>query len=235
MSSLISSNKLKISIVLALIIIAFILYWFRIPIWGKIIQLYQLFSDREQIRHFITSFGPSAPGVFIFIQILQVLFAPVPGEATGFMGGYLFGTFKGFIYSSVGLTVGSWLNFMIGRFLGERYVRKLLPSHQFKKFDSMIKRQGIFVLFILFVFPGFPKDYLCLFLGLSTLPLKIFILLTGIGRMPGTFALSIQGEFLHEKNYLLLAIVFGVCGILVILAYRYREEIYHWIERLEGK
>lgn len=220
---------------MALAFFGFTGFWFRIPIWEKTTDLYRLFSDREQIRLLISSFGTGAPPVFMLIQILQVIFAPVPGEATGFIGGYLFGTLPGFIYSSIGLTVGSGLNFMIGRFLGERYVRKRIPAHQFQKIDGLVKRQGVIVLFILFLFPGFPKDYLCLALGVSTLPIKIFILLAGIGRMPGTFALSLQGAFLYEQNYVLLGVMIGACLILACLCYGYREKIYIWIERLENK
>lgn len=231
----VTANKLKIPIILALIIFGFLGVWFRVPIWKKIVDFYHLFSDREQVRLFISSFGTSAPPVFMLIQILQVIFAPVPGEATGFIGGYLFGALPGFVYSTIGLTVGSWLNFVIGRFLGERYVRKRIPARQFQKIDDLVKHQGIIVLFILFLFPGFPKDFLCLALGVSTLPITIFILLAGVGRMPGTFALSLQGAFLYEQNYVLLGILMGVCLILVFLCYTYRERIYLWIEKLENK
>jgi uncharacterized membrane protein YdjX (TVP38/TMEM64 family) len=235
MPSKATANKFKIPIILALIVFGFVVFWFRIPIWEKITDLYRLFSDREKIRLLISSFGTSAPPVFMLAQILQVIFAPVPGEATGFIGGYLFGTLPGFIYSSIGLTVGSWLNFGIGRFVGERYVRKRIPAHQFQKIDGLVKRQGVIVLFILFLFPGFPKDYLCLALGVSTLPMKIFILLAGIGRMPGTFALSLQGEFLYEQNYVLLGFMIAACLILALLCYGYREKIYLWIEKVENK
>jgi len=235
MPSKTTANKFRIPIILALIVFGFGVFWFRIPIWEKITDLFRLFSDREKIRLLISSFGASAPPVFMLVQILQVIFAPVPGEATGFIGGYLFGTLPGFIYSSIGLTVGSWLNFVIGRFVGERYVRKRIPAHQFEKIDGLVKRQGVIVLFILFLFPGFPKDYLCLALGVSTLPMKIFILLAGIGRMPGTFALSLQGEFLYEQNYVLLGVMIAACLILALLCYSYREKIYLWIERIENR
>lgn len=230
-----NTKKIIICISLALILLCLAGLLFRTPLWGKILDYYRLFSDRVQIRQFISSFGSSAPPIFMLIQILQVLLAPVPGEATGFIGGYLFGVLPGFIYSSIGLTVGSWLNFVIGRLLGERYVRKLISADRFEKIDGAVKRQGVIVLFILFLFPGFPKDYLCLALGLSTLPVKIFILLAGLGRMPGTFALSLQGAFLYEKNYFLLGVLIGVCLILALLCYAYRERIYLWVEKLESK
>ena len=111
----------------------------------------------------------------------------------------------------------------------------MIPAHQFTKIDGMLKRQGIIIIFILFLIPGFPKDYLCLALGLTTLPIKLFILLAAIGRMPGTLALSMQGAFLYEQNYLLLGVMLGACLILALLCYVYRERIYLWVERLENK
>ena len=225
--------KLLVGLIACVILILVVL--FRDSIWENVSFYYHLLSDRDKVRDFIASFGLGAPLIFMGIQILQVIFAPVPGEATGFIGGYLFGVLQGFIYSSVALAIGSWINFSIGRFLGVRFVRKMIPVDKFEKFDSMLKRQGIIVLFLLFVFPGFPKDYLCLFLGLSTLPLKVFILLVSVGRMPGTFLLSLQGAYLFEENYVVLGLVAAVCAVLFVVIYRYRENLYLWIERFNNK
>ena len=192
-------------------------------------------TDREGIKAFIESRGPAAPFVFIGFQILQVIFAPVPGEISGFIGGYLFGTTLGFIYSTIGLTTGSAVNFWIGRVLGYRFVRRMIPKAKLEKFDRFISHQGIFVLLPLFIFPGFPKDYLCLFLGGTILPFKIFILLAGFGRMPGTFLLSLQGEFLFARNYWILGVTGFICLLLVWIAIRYRKTVYDWIEQINKR
>lgn len=225
-------EKYKIPLIIVLGVIIFLGYVYRLPLWEKIAYLYDLLTDRDQIKTFVTSFGRNAPIVFIFLQILQVLFAPFPGEATGFIGGFLFGTAKGFIYSSIGLTLGSLINFTIGRFLGKRYVRKMIPVHQLEKLDTIVKRQGIIVFFILFISPGFPKDYLSLLLGLSAIPFKAFIVIAAIGRMPGTLMLSLQGSYVFEQQYGWFAIILGICLIFVFLAYKYREELYRWLEKL---
>ena len=99
----------------------------------------------------------------------------------------------------------------------------------------MIKREGALVVFILFILPGFPKDYLCLFLGLSALPTKIFFFMATIGRMPGTFILSLQGAMFFEQNYLLLALATGGCSVIVLLGYQYRDKLYAWIEKQNAK
>jgi uncharacterized membrane protein YdjX (TVP38/TMEM64 family) len=208
---------------------------FRHDIAAGLMTAYRWIADRDQVAQFVSAFGNGAPIAFMVLQVLQVVLAPVPGEATGFIGGYLFGTIKGFVYSSIALAAGSWINFAIGRFLGRHYVRRWIPDEKLVRFDHLLKRQGIIVLLILFVFPGFPKDYLCLFLGITAIPLNAFLLIASIGRMPGTLMLSIQGEFVFQKNYAVFAVVFGVTVLAAVLSIRYREAIYRWMERLNGK
>lgn len=208
---------------------------FRHEIAAGLMTAYRWVSDRDQVEQFVAAFGRGAPLAFMSLQVLQVVLAPVPGEATGFIGGYIFGAARGFLYSSLALAAGSWINFAIGRFLGRRYVRRWIPTDKLARFDRLLKRQGIIVLLILFIFPGFPKDYLCLFLGITALPLKAFLLIASIGRMPGTLMLSLQGEFLFQKNYAVFAVVFGVTLLAAALSIRYRETIYRWMEKLNRK
>ena len=201
---------------------------------AEVRRWYGLVTDREWIRAAVESFGWAAPLVFIGIQIAQVIAAPVPGEATGFIGGYLFGTLAGFIYSTIGLSIGSLVNFGIGRMLGERFVRRLVAQERFRRIDRLVNRQGLIALFIMFLIPGFPKDYLSLALGLSTLPVKLFALMTCVGRMPGTLMLSLQGAALYDRSYGLLAVVAGASLVLILLAYRYREALYRWVEKMHA-
>jgi len=201
-------------------------------IWAEMRRWLALITDREWIRATVESYGWAAPLVFIGVQIAQVVAAPIPGEATGFIGGYVFGTLPGFIYSSVSLGVGSLINFGIGRFLGERFVRRLIPNEKFKRIDRIVNRQGIIAVFLMFIIPGFPKDYLSLALGMTTLPIKVFAVLAFIGRMPGTLMLSLQGASVYDRNYFLVAVLGAACLMLVLAAYRWREPLYRWIEKM---
>jgi len=210
---------------------AFLLYSFRTPIWDRAVGWIHLFSDREKVGVFIESFGLAAPVAFIFIQILQVVLAPIPGEVSGFVGGYLFGAVAGFLYSSIGLTVGSWINFSAGRLLGRRFVGKLISRERFQRFDRLLKRQGVIIVCILFVFPGFPKDLLCLFLGLSSLPLRLFLVIAAVGRMPGTIVLSIQGAFVYNRNYDSFFFLLALCLAVALVGVRYQEAVYKWVDR----
>lgn len=211
-----------------------VVYWYREPLISGLTIAYDLLTDRERVAAYVRSFGQAAPLVFMAIQISQVILAPIPGEATGFIGGYLFGAFAGCFYSTVALTIGSWINFCIGRFLGKRWVRRIVPRERLEKFDFLIRHQGLLVVFLLFLFPGFPKDYLCLFLGVSTIPMRVFVLMALVGRIPGTLMLSLQGGLLYEKNYLIFVLVVAANVVLVYFGYRYRESIYGWVNKING-
>ena len=212
--------------VLIFILVLFFLiclgFFYRVHLWNILVCLHGNLTDRERIESFILSFGMGGPVVFVIIQVLQVIFAPVPGEVTGFIGGYLFGAGKGFLYSSLGLSLGSYINFFIGRIIGKRYIRKIISPAKLDKFDSLVNKQGILVIFLLFVIPGFPKDYLCLFLGISPVPFKLFWVLSTFGRMPGTYLLSIQGASLFDRHYFLFALISVCCILALVAGYMYK-------------
>lgn len=226
------SNPTRIWIAAAAAAFLLGLILFTPSVWAEVRRWLALITDREWIRATVESYGWAAPLVFIGVQVAQVVAAPIPGEATGFIGGYVFGTLRGFLYSSVSLGIGSLINFGIGRFFGERWVRRLIPEEKFKRIDRLVNRQGVIAVFLMFIIPGFPKDYLSLALGLTTLPIKVFAVMAFIGRMPGTLVLSLQGASLYDQNYFLVAVVAAACLLLVLLAYRWREPLYRWIEKM---
>jgi uncharacterized membrane protein YdjX (TVP38/TMEM64 family) len=203
--------------------------------WDGLMAYYDLFTDRAWVRDMVNATGWAATLVFIGLQIGQVLFAPIPGEVTGFLGGYMFGAVNGFLLSTVGLTLGSMLAFGIGHFLGERVVRKLVRCESFEKYNQMVQYKGILVIFVFFLIPGFPKDYLCMFLGLTTLPGRVFFVVSTIGRMPGTLALSLQGASIFEKDYMFFVIVTALTLLFALAAWLLRDRLYRWMNRLKKK
>jgi len=140
-------------------------------------DLYPFFTDRRRLLLFIREHHAYGKFIFILLQIIQVVAAPIPGELTGIIGGYLYGTFWGTIYSTIGLTIGSWFAFLLARFFGEPLVETMVKKDVFEKFDHFMEHKGILVSFLLFLIPGFPKDYLCYIMGVSRIPTGIFIII----------------------------------------------------------
>ena len=205
------------------------------PVIVKYRELVRFFSSRREVKAFLNSFGPYAPLVFIVLQALQVVLAPIPGEATGFLGGYVFGTWLGFLYSTVGLTLGSALAFGLGRWLGLPLVRRVVSSEVYHKFDFVAHTGGEMVALVLFLIPGFPKDFLCFLFGVSPMPFGMFLVITTFGRMPGTWLLSIQGAKMRSAHYVDFVIFLTVAAGAVLLAYNYRERIFQWLRDHHGQ
>jgi len=194
-------------------------------------DLVRFFSSRTRVSAFVSSFGPLAPLVFMGIQFLQVLFAPIPGELTGFIGGFLFGTGAGFIYSTIGLTLGSWVAFLIARRLGFSFVRRFVAKEIMDKFDYLMEHQGAFFSFIVFIIPGLPKDYFCYLLGLSPMHVLTFLVVSTIGRIPGTLLLSMQGEAVRSEDYRAFFVVLGLGLLALVLTLIYRDRVESWLHK----
>jgi len=210
------NNKLTLRILLLLILIGLATYLFFH------FDLFRFFRDKTLILQFIKSY-PHGELIFILIQIVQVIAAPIPGELSGFIGGYLYGPFWGTIYSTIGLTLGSWLAFMLARFFGEPLLEKVVKKEVFEKFDDFMEHKGLLVSFLLFLIPGFPKDYLCYIMGVSRIPAMTFIIISTIGRFFGTMMLSITGNIAQNEQYLLLGIVIAA-GIAVFALACYHHD-----------
>ena len=191
-----------------------------------------IFMDKDKLVAFVESFHPFDEIVFMSLQILQVVFAPIPGELTGFIGGYIYGPILGTLYSTIGLVLGSWIAFILARFLGLPFVEKAVKPEIIKKYDFILEHKGALVAFILFLIPGFPKDFLCYIMGLSHMRLWTFLVVSTVGRLFGTILLSVSGDFARNGQFGMLFIVLGISGILVLIAFLYREK---WLEMLKHK
>jgi uncharacterized membrane protein YdjX (TVP38/TMEM64 family) len=159
------------------------------------------------------------------LQITQVVAAPIPGEITGFIGGFLYGPLWGTIYSTIGLTLGSWLAFMLARFFGMPLLEKIINKELFEKFEYFMEHKGMVVSFLLFLIPGFPKDYLCYLLGVSRIPTWTFLVISVAGRLIGTIMLSITGNVARNEQYFLLAVMIGIGAVVFIFAYYSRDKL----------
>ena len=186
----------------------------------------------EEYRQAILGYGFLAPLLFVGLQVLQVIFAPIPGEASGAFGGYLFGAGIGFVYSTIGLTIGSWIAFAIGRLLSDLIRKRLEHAKIYKKFNHLVEKGDFAIPFILFLIPGFPKDSLSYMLGMSHMPLPVFLFVAAVGRMPGTLLLSFQGAQVYEKDYWSLALLLLISLAVSLPCYLYRRRILIWLTQL---
>ncbi len=187
--------------------------------------LFQFFLSKKRVLSFLQSLGPWSFAGFILIQAAQVIAAPVPGEVTGFLGGYLFGTLLGVIFSTVGLTLGSYIAFMFARTFGKPFLEKLVPVSTMERFKYLFRHKGAFLIFLLFLIPGFPKDWLCYVLGLGPLSTMEFLLIGGTGRLFGTLLITLGGSYVRHHQYGRFYVLVGAGTTMAIVVLAYKDKL----------
>jgi uncharacterized membrane protein YdjX (TVP38/TMEM64 family) len=212
---------------------SFLIYYYNTQLWSAAVKSYSILNDHYRFKETIDSFGPYSPLAFILLQVVQVVVAPIPGAPVGFLGGYLFGVKLGFIYSMVGPTIGSWIAFRIAGFFEKWLVQKIVSSKKFKKFDYLIGHEGVIISFLLFLIPGFPKDALCYILGLTPMRVGIFLVISSIGRIPGTLIATLQGANAFGHQYTIFLVLVGMSTLIALVFYVYGEEIHKLIKKLK--
>ena len=208
-----------------------LIYRYHSQLWAEAVRFYTLYGSRRELKRFILSFGAYSPLAYILLQVMQVIIAPIPGGAIEFLGGYIFGIKGGFFYSMIGLFIGSWMAFALARIFEKWAVEKFVSAETRKKFDYLIGHEGVILSFLLFLIPGFPKDALCYILGLTPMSTGIFLIISTLGRIPGTLMATLQGAKAFDQQYKTFLILLGVSTLVILVFYIYHDEIHEWIKR----
>jgi uncharacterized membrane protein YdjX (TVP38/TMEM64 family) len=206
--------------------------WLRLADHPGARALLRLYSDREHLRTWLTAWGVWAPVFFIAIQAAQVLVAPIPGEVTGLLGGFVFGPWWGFAYSMIGLTAGTLGAFGVGRWLGSATVRRLVSPDVWRRLGFVVETEGAILCFALYLIPGLPKDMLCYLFGLSPMPFWVFTVTSTLGRAPGTWLLSAQGANVARGHYVEFALLAAGVAAVAFPLYYWRDWL---VARLHGR
>jgi len=228
---------LKLRWILIICILAglsfFFIYHYSTQLWSEAVKSYYVLNDHQRLKQAIDSFGPYSPLAFILLQVVQVVVAPIPGGPIAFLGGYLFGVQAGFIYSMIGLTMGSWLAFTIAGVFEKWLLQKVVSPKKLKKFDYLMEHEGVILIFFLFLIPGFPKDALCYILGLTSMSLGFFLIISTIGRIPGALIATLQGAEAFNHQYTIFFVLAGISALITLVFYVYGEEIHNLIKKLK--
>jgi len=192
---------------------------------------YRLFHDNQYMKDKLGEWVAAAPILFIALQAPQVVIAPIPGDVTGILGGFVFGQWLGLVYSTIGLTIGSLASFALGRWLGDAYVRNLVSEETWNKLGFIVEAEGTILCFIIYLIPGLPKDIICYLFGLSPMPFWVFAVVSTLGRIPGTWVLSAQGAKTATGHYIEVLLLTAIVAALAVPLYYARHRIVKWFER----
>jgi uncharacterized membrane protein YdjX (TVP38/TMEM64 family) len=221
--------KILALILLALIALIVVGASGRTPL---LVTLRATLSDPDRLRAVVTGWGLGGPLALIGLQVTQVLLAPIPGQALGLVGGYLYGPWLGTLTNMTGTLIGSGLAMWLARHFGRPLVQRFVSAEWLDRLDGLAARRGPAIFFLIFLFPFLPDDAACFVAGLSPLPLGELLLLAAVGRLPGVFIPNWLGA--HAAN---LSAAQWVAIILLMIPaavafWRWQDEIERFLLRL---
>ncbi len=194
-------------------------------------KLYELLKQPEHFKSFIDSLGSKRIPTFVFLQVLQVLIAPLPGEVMQFAGGYVFGTLLGTLLTLLGIFLGSIISFCIGRYFGFPLLVRFISPSRLEYWQELLQStKGEWVVFILFLIPGMPKDIITYIAGLTPIRWYTFFPLAMLGRFPGIFVSVLIGDTVYEAKYLQATFYALLAIIVFFIAIKYRKRYLHFFK-----
>lgn len=192
-------------------------------------------TDQQALRAWLDGFGIFAPLVFVGLQALQVIVAPIPGQVVAVVAGYLFGSFWGIVYSLTGVLIGSAIAFSLSKHFGRSFVESVLHEDVVARFDGFVDTVGIPGLFAFVVVPGLPDDAICFISGLTKWSLPTFIGVIAVGRLPAyVLAVHAGGEIANGRFRSALALL-GLIVVASAVGYYKQEAVRDLVERIEPR
>ena len=193
-------------------------------------------EGRLALEEKLESLGVWKYVAFVAIQVIQVVFAFIPGEPIELIGGAIFGWFWAFILCSLGLLIGTIAVFYLVKWLGKPFINIIISEEKIKKFKFLNDERRLkLTIFILYIIPGTPKDVLTYCAPLTPIRPIEFFLITMFARIPSVITSNIIGSSATDGNWFVTALVTVITAALGIIGIWYSNKLIKKFEEKDKK
>lgn len=215
-------------------VLIFLLFCFIFLFVFQKTGFFEIVKSEQSLQAYLEEKGAWMPIFYVALQYLQVVILPIPSIVSTLAGVALFGAFKTIVYSLIGIILGSWTAFYIGRKLGNKAVEWMIGKDTLKKWQSRLKGKDNFLLTFMFLLPVFPDDVLCFIAGLSSMRVLYFIIMISISRILSVSATCYSMQILPFNTWWGFACWCGIFLALVFLfvfAYKKMDKIQKFLSK----
>jgi uncharacterized membrane protein YdjX (TVP38/TMEM64 family) len=175
-----------------------------------------LITDPVRFRAVIRGYGGRGYLVYFLLYILQIVFAPIPGQVVTISSGMLFGVAMGVALSWAAVLIGGGLAIAISRVLGRKILEYILDDQAWK-FEQEITKRGLSFIFFLTLFPNPVGDAVFYLAGLTTIPLRVLIPVMVLGRLPGIIVWVVLGDKILKAG--VAGWIIGILGSCAVFGF----------------
>ncbi len=223
-------SVLKLLILLGIVIGLPIYVYFAYP------ELIDRFKSLDEINKLLKQYKTASIFLFIGLQIFQIIVSILPGQALQFAAGYAYHFWLGFLFSILGVALGTVITFYLARLLGKNALQVIFGEEKFSRFvHTLNTKRSFVVLFVIFLIPGIPKDLFTYAAGVSEIRIVPFLLLSLIGRAPAMIGSILMGSMFYNESYVGLVIMGAIAVILFIAGLTQRHKLVKWVDRFYNR
>ena len=220
-----STKKIKVfkiisTIVAVAIIIGILIYLF--PVIKEISTTEGQLAFKEKVNNLgvggiILLFGLQAAQVFLFI---------IPGEPIEILAGMCYGAIWGTVFIIVSNMIISCIIFLMVRKYGKKFVYSFNDKEKIRKIENsklfQNQKKIEYIMLILFLIPGTPKDLITYIAGLLPIKFRNFIIISNIARFPSVISSTLAGANIATGEfkmsvilYLGVLLIVGICVLII--------------------
>ena len=174
--------------------------------WEYLPGLLAWLADARAVRAFVSDHAFVSRLAMLGINIVQVLLAFLPGEPVELASGYAFGFWEGTALCLVASGLATSAIYWATRRWGWKLVGLFFDRSLFDRFSWLKSAKRLeLIMFIVFLIPGTPKDFLTYFAGLTNMRFLPVVLIATFGRIPSIVTSTIAASAVGSGNWPLVA------------------------------
>ena len=155
----------------------------------------------------------------------QIFLPILPGEPIEILAGMCYGAIGGLLFITFSVFITTTVIFFLVRKFGREFVYGMCSKERTEKIENskLFKnpKKLEYIMLILFLIPGTPKDILVYIAGLLPIKPLRFIMISTFVRFPSIISSTIAGANLVEGNWqssiIIYAITFLIVGIIIFV------------------
>jgi uncharacterized membrane protein YdjX (TVP38/TMEM64 family) len=135
--------------------------------------------------------------LFLLVVIIEVVVAPIPGGAVGYLGAARFGFWQAWPLLYAGNVIGTVLVFFLARRYGAPIFEEHVAPRTRDRYNRLLDSHPVLIWFV-YAIPLVPVDVLSVLAGLSTMRPRRFFLIALTGYIVYTAIVASVGSTLAE-------------------------------------
>ncbi len=215
---------LLIAVVILLVVITIYLF--------PVIKNLSTPEGQLQFKEQVASMGLLGYLALFGLQFAQIFLIIIPGEPIEILAGMCYGGIGGLIFVTISAMIISSLIFFTVRKFGRKFVYSFCNKDKIQKIENskLFKnpKKIEWIMMILFLIPGTPKDLLVYIAGLLPVNPFRFILISTFARFPSIISSTFAGSSLVAGNWkfsiLIYAVTFIIVGIIILLINKFDKD-----------